>query len=453
MSDIVIGDSVWQDEAGTNTEGGWNSAGSIWGSADNDTFTFADQSWIAKAAGSSAWSIDGGAGVNTVSVANATSGVSILLDTHPITNIQLLEGSNLGDKLGGSSVNETLAGGGGADSIWGAGGSDILTGGVGADAYWFGIGDGADTITDESSNNKSDAVVFYSSSFSQLGFSRVNGDADLQISVNVDQGYTDVLLLENVGSYMDSNSADRINSFFASDITFGLSLGTASDDNLLGSSIADYMVGGAGDDTLDGGLGGDAIYGDAGDDVITYSAAAAWLDGGEGTNSLTAESSAAAVSFNLSNSSSITNFSILVGSNFADLIGGSASEETIQGGTGADSLWGGAGEIADLLSGGTGADSYWFGAGDGADTIASETTNYVDTVMFYGDGIGGGGIASTTLNGYNLTIAMTSGGSLTLLDWQRGDSYKVNNFDFGSAGVYQLSVASDNTPTWTLKSS
>lgn len=40
MSDIVIGDSVWQDEAGTNTEGGWNSTGSIWGSADNDVFTF-----------------------------------------------------------------------------------------------------------------------------------------------------------------------------------------------------------------------------------------------------------------------------------------------------------------------------------------------------------------------------------------------------------------------------
>ena len=453
MSNIVIGDSAWQDEAGTNTEGGWNSTGAIWGSAENDTFTFADQTWIAKAAGSLAWSIEGGAGVNTLSVANSTSGVNILLASQPISNIQVLAGSNLQDKLGGSSLNDTLEGAGSADSLWGAGGSDALFGGAGADSYWFGVGDGADTIADEGSNNKSDAVVFYSSSFSQLDFARVNGDADLQISVNLSQGYTDALVVENAGNYMDSNSADRINRFIASDITFGLALGTAGDDSLLGSAIADYMVGGAGDDTLDGGLGGDAIYGDAGDDVIAYSAAAAWLDGGEGTNTLTAAAAGAAVSFNLSNSSAITNFSSLVGSSFADLIGGAASEETIQGGTGADSLWGGAGEIADILSGGTGADSYWFGAGDGADTIASETTNYVDTVMFYGDGIGGGGIASTVLNGYNLTITMTSGGSLTLLDWQRGDSYKVNNFDFGSAGVYQLSVASDNTPTWTLKSS
>ena len=161
-------------------------------------------------------------------------------------------------------------------------------------------------------------------------------------------------------------------------------------------------------------------------------------------------SSGTAVSYNLNNSTSITNFSILVGSNYGDLIGGSSAVETLQGGAGADSLWGGAGEIADLLSGGTGADSYWFGAGDGADTIASETTNYIDTVMFYGEGIGGGGIASTVLNGYNLTITMTSGASLTLLDWQRSDSYKVNKFDFGSAGVYSLSIASDNTPTWTL---
>ena len=65
----------------------------------------------------------------------------------------------------------------------------------------------------------------------------------------------------------------------------------------MGSSLADYMTGGAGDDTINGGAGGDAIYGGDGNDRVTYSSTAVWIDGGGGTNTLTAESSSAAASF------------------------------------------------------------------------------------------------------------------------------------------------------------
>ena len=40
---IIIGDSQWQDESGANAAGGWNSAGSVWGSSSGDRFTFANQ--------------------------------------------------------------------------------------------------------------------------------------------------------------------------------------------------------------------------------------------------------------------------------------------------------------------------------------------------------------------------------------------------------------------------
>ena len=72
------------------------------------------------------------------------------------------------------------------------------------------------------------------------------------------------------------------------------------------------------------------------------------------------------------------------------------------------------------------------------------------------DGIGGGGITGTVINGSDLTVTLSSGESLTLLGWTLGSNYTLNRFSFEvgeGAGVYSLSVADDNTPTWTLLTS
>ena len=63
-----------------------------------------------------------------------------------------------------------------------------------------------DTIVDDGNNNASDAVVFYSTAFSQLSFSRTNSNHDIQITAVSSQGYTGSLCLENAGLYMDTNS-------------------------------------------------------------------------------------------------------------------------------------------------------------------------------------------------------------------------------------------------------
>jgi Ca2+-binding RTX toxin-like protein len=49
-------------------------------------------------------------------------------------------------------------------------------------------------------------------------------------------------------------------------------LGTAGDDVLTGSAVAETLVGGAGNDTLIGNGGADVLYGGAGDDVFVLNA-------------------------------------------------------------------------------------------------------------------------------------------------------------------------------------
>ena len=133
-----------------------------------------------------------------------------------------------------------------------------------------------------------------------------------------------------------------------------------------------------------------------------------------------------------------------------DFIAGSNSTdvtETLSGGLGDDNLWGMGG--ADYLIGGAGVDTYWFGGTDGADTIAAATNNNQDVVYFWK----GGSDFTTTLNGDNLVISFGGSDSLTIVDWNKTDGSKLNNFDFGAAGVWGLSVASDGTTaTWTRRS-
>ena len=282
MSSIIIGNSSWQNEDGTNTAGGWNSGGKIWGSSADDSFTFANMAWMTNVFGGQGWSIDGCGGVDALDVSDATTIVSVVLAASNFLNLEVLQGSSLADKLGGSSLDDSIFGGKGTDSLWGAAGDDLFFGGDDADTYWFCAGDGSDTITDEGSNNKNDAVKFYGFKFNQLDFARINSNVDLQITVNS----SDNLFLANYGYYLGNNSFDRVNRFITNDITFGLTVGTADAESLLGTSLADYIVGDAGDDTIDGGAGGDAIYGGSGNDRVAFSAAAVWSDGGSGTNTL-----------------------------------------------------------------------------------------------------------------------------------------------------------------------
>ena len=124
--------------------------------------------------------LDGGAGYDTASYANATSGVHVSLaitgpqdtvgaGTDTLINIEYLIGSAYDDTLSGNGVdnvylegdsgNDTLIGGVGDDYLIGGTGNDVLQGGAGNDMFVFTKGDGLDTIVDFSPGSASGDVL------------------------------------------------------------------------------------------------------------------------------------------------------------------------------------------------------------------------------------------------------------------------------------------------------
>ena len=80
-----------------------------------------------------------------------------------------LQGGNNNDLLVGDAGNDRLFGDGGSDTLFGDEGADILTGGQGDDAldggdgddtYVFNLGDGHDVITDTSSLDAGNTILF-----------------------------------------------------------------------------------------------------------------------------------------------------------------------------------------------------------------------------------------------------------------------------------------------------
>ena len=123
--------------------------------------------------------IDGGAGIDTYSIGNATSGVvaSLLTGTSSggagndtILNIENLTGTNFNDTLIGDTGNNTLSGGTGDDSLVGGLGNDNLTGGAGNDMFVFNTAPNATTNIDTINDfvHGSDQLRFDTSVFATL---------------------------------------------------------------------------------------------------------------------------------------------------------------------------------------------------------------------------------------------------------------------------------------------
>lgn len=250
--------------------------------------------------------LDGGAGFDTVTYADATTGVKVKLGQegyqYPSANhkdrlisIEAVIGSTYADTFTGSAATERFSGEGGDDSFTASGGADSMDGGAGSDL---------------------------------VNFADWKSGIDLSLAARGWQslGGSDSIRLTSIERVVGTNFNDRL---------------TAGDD---GSEL----TGAKGDDILVGGAGNDRLIGKEGIDTASYELAKAAVavdlsqtrdqaTGGAGTDYL-------------------SNVENLTGSAFNDLLIGSRTENVIQGGAGDDRITGGGGQ--DWLTGDAGADRF-----------------------------------------------------------------------------------------------
>jgi Ca2+-binding RTX toxin-like protein len=265
----------------------------------------------------------------------------------------LYVGTALNDVVYGLGGNDALFGEKGSDWLYGDDGNDLLSGGDGVDLL-FGGTDSGDPLLSTGNYDTAYYALYTggvtASLASGFGYKTSLGkaaDADFYFSI------------ENLTG---SNYGDKLDGDGGSNTLRGLD----GDDVLRGLNNFDTLDGGAGKDTLEGGEGYDNLTGGAGGDV---------LNGGNGDDTVTYTYSSAGVYLNLTtgvgsggDATGDTLISIegVMGSKFADTIGGNSGANYINCGDGDDVANGAGGQ--DSLQGGFGSDTLTGGAGD--DTLA-----------------------------------------------------------------------------------
>jgi Ca2+-binding RTX toxin-like protein len=133
--------------------------------------------------------------------------------------------------------------------------------------------------------------------------------------------------------------------------------GTDSNDIINGGNGNDTLIGGSGHDTVNGGNGNDTIVGGhgagndkynggSGIDTVTYSSATGGIkvDLAKGTASSIGAGDAASIGVD-----KLSGIENVVGGNFADILIGNKSANTLTGGLGADKLYGGVDKVRDVF--------------------------------------------------------------------------------------------------------
>ena len=309
--------------------------------------------------------LDGGPGEDWLSYAGSDAGVDVRLrngtgagghaEGDVIAGFENIEGSDYDDIFGGDGNDNHLSGGAGNDGLWAGSGDDILEGGAGADRLFGGTG--------------ADWAVYR--------------DSDTGVTVNLGEG-------TGTGGHAEGDSISEVENIGGSD----------HDDVLSGDENNNELVGGDGNDELQGNAGNDLLEGGAGDDR---------LDGGTGIDTVLYRDSNAAVTINLSDGTMagghaegdvITN---------VERISGSAYDDTLVGGDGADRFDGGGGN--DVLEGGAGADRLDGGAGTDTavyrNSSAAVTVNLADGTLTGGHAEGDEIINIEIIEGSNYDDVLT----------------------------------------------
>lgn len=320
----------------------------------------------------------GGAGVDTVSYAEANTGVLVNLHTgetdmaalgEQFDSIENLLGSNFDDVLIGDAGDNHLTGGAGDDILCGGAGQDQLDGGAGLDSVSFALSARAITI-------------------SLLDGTGGNGDTLISIEGVVGSNHDD--------DVTGDHGANRLAGGGGDDVLRGLDgndelFGNDGDDTLIGGYGDDVLNGGDGNDILIGGDGADQFIGGAGIDTVDYS----------GLGSALVLDLKTGLRAGWTIGDQFTSIEVISATDFNDNLGGSDDGETLIGNGGADTIRANGGD--DTVLGGKGDDTVW--AGSGNDVVRGGSGDDV----LYGQGgddrLNGGAGADTLSGGWGIDIA------------------------------------------------
>lgn len=371
---------------------------------------------------------NGAGGADTVDYSNATSSLTVNLNTvtaqntgtstgsDTITNIEnvvgaaastntltggnttanRLTGGAVADFLIGGGLGDTLIGGGGNDVIFGdyvntfstgattADGVDVIEGGAGNDQLVGGMGNdilrggsGDDTLVGGIGNGTSAGLsTVYTNDGGQDTFDGGEG-SDIAYAYYTDQTGGIAFDLANVAG----NSAITMGGVAAGSFTSierVIFRGGSGADTVKGSGALDTLVGNAGDDVLDGWFGNDTLSGGLGNDTLI---------GGEGLDTATYVNATAGVNVDLriagaqdtggEGVDTLSSIEYLTGSSFGDTLRGNDAfnllvDNAVAGPAGqTDSLYGYGGNDSILVTraAGTVATNVNMDGGDGDDFL------------------------------------------------------------------------------------
>ncbi|QAU35560.1 nidogen-like domain-containing protein [Janthinobacterium sp. 17J80-10] len=430
-------DTLTGDANGNRLEGR-NGNDSLVGGAGNDTFL----------GGNGADTMDGGIGTDFLDYSTATAAVTANLATgttsddgtgaiDTFTGMEYLIGGSAGDFLTGDAANNRIEGRNGNDSLVGADGSDTLTGDAGNDT--LDGGNAADTL------------------IGGAGADVLDGGAGIDVlDYRLQTGGVNANLLTGTASNDGSGSIDTLANF----------------ENMIGGTGSDTLTGDAGNNRIEGLSGNDNIDGGDGADTLIGGLGADTINGGNGVDMLDYTSTGTSVTVNLlagtatdgSGTDTVLNVENINGGSGADTLIGDAGNNRIDGSFGSDSLSGGDGNDTliggtgfDTLNGGNGIDLVDYTAMTGAVTVnlgtgtASDSTGGTDTLVnveYVNGGAAGdtliGNAANNRIEGRNGNDTITgAAGSDTLIGGAGNDVFRFVTTADGSDTLSDFTSGTD----------
>jgi Ca2+-binding RTX toxin-like protein len=342
-----------------------------------------------------------------------------------VSSIDYTLGANVENlSLTGTAISAT--GNAAANVLDGKAGADTLIGGLGDDTYV--VDNAADVVTENASE----------------GTDLVNASVSYALADNLEN-------LTLTGSAAINGTGNALANVMRGNNAANVLDGGSGNDAFAGNGGNDTLIGGAGNDSLNGGAGADAMSGGIGDDTYTIDNALDTVSEnvGEGTDTVVS-SIDYTLGANVENLSLTGTAISATGNGLNNAIRGTSAANVLDGGAGADKLYGYGGDDTYIVD--TSSDRTAEIPGGGTDTVMSSATytlfSYIENLTLTGSSaLGGtgniednvltGNDAANTLNGVAGNDTLIGNGGNDWLDGGTGadtmtgglgnDTYTVDN--------------------------